>query len=169
MRRRRRALLIGRVSIVLGVVALLLAVATFAWPHRDHLAEATGLTNADLSRIVVSVTDGDTVRIRGRATRLVGYNAPETRGAECSRERELGERATQRLRELVSAGNLRFEPVACSCRPGTEGTSACNYGRACGRLYSSGRDVGAILISEGLAVPFMCGSTRCPPTPRPWC
>ena len=31
------------------------------------------------------------------------------------------------------------------------------------------RDVGAILIEESLAVPFVCGATDCPKTPRPWC
>ena len=36
-------------------------------------------------------------------------------------------------------------------------------------LASEGRDVGAILIEEGLAVPFICGATHCPKTPRPWC
>jgi hypothetical protein len=46
---------------------------------------------------------------------------------------------------------------------------ACNHGRACGTLRSNGRDVGAILIAEGLAVPFVCGATSCPKTPRPWC
>jgi hypothetical protein len=25
------------------------------------------------------------------------------------------------------------------------------------------------LIAEGLAVPFVCGATSCPKTPRPWC
>jgi hypothetical protein len=29
--------------------------------------------------------------------------------------------------------------------------------------------VGAMLIEEELAVPFVCGSARCPRTPRPWC
>jgi hypothetical protein len=33
----------------------------------------------------------------------------------------------------------------------------------------NGKDVGAILIAEGLAVSFVCRSTRCPATPRPWC
>jgi hypothetical protein len=36
-------------------------------------------------------------------------------------------------------------------------------------LKANGRDVGSILISEGLAVPFHCRGTGCPPTPRPWC
>ena len=36
-------------------------------------------------------------------------------------------------------GGLQLRPVRCSCRPGTEGTSLCNYGRACGELRSHGR------------------------------
>jgi len=52
---------------------------------------------------------------------------------------------------------------------GTEGTPSCNYGRRCGILKANDRDVGAILISENLAVPLICGQTRCPPTPKPWC
>lgn len=128
-----------------------------------------GAFAAGISASAITVTDGDTVRVNGRSTRLVGYNAPEITGARCQEELALGNRATARLRELVIAGNLTFQRVACSCRPGTEGTSACNHGRACGRLYSNGRDVGRILISEGLAVPFVCGPTRCPPAPRPWC
>ena len=87
----------------------------------------------------------------------------------CEAERELGAKATRRLRDLVRAGNLDFEYVACSCSAGTQGTPACNYGRDCGTLKSSGRDVGAILMEEGLAVPFVCSATRCPKTPRPWC
>ena len=45
----------------------------------------------------------------------------------------------------------------------------CNYGRECGTLKAGSHEVGAILIAEGLAVPFVCGKTRCPATPRPWC
>ncbi len=73
-----------------------------------------------------------------------------TRRAACAAERDLGDKATRRVRELVRAGNLDFEFVACSCRPGTEGTPACNYGRHCGTLKAAGRDVGEILIAEGL-------------------
>ena len=119
----------------------------------------------------VRVIDGDTIRVFNRQpnVRLVGFNAPETRRAQCDAERELGDRATRRLRDLVRAGDLDYVTVACSCRAGTEGTMACNYGRACGTLKAGGRDVGAILIDEGLAVPFVCGATRCPTTPKPWC
>jgi endonuclease YncB( thermonuclease family) len=119
----------------------------------------------------VRVIDGDTIRVHQKQpnVRLVGFNAPETRRAQCDAERELGDRATRRVRDLVREGRLDFKFVACSCAPGAEGTLACNYGRRCGTLKADGRDIGAILIAEGLAVPFQCGATRCPPTPRPWC
>jgi hypothetical protein len=32
-----------------------------------------------------------------------------------------------------------------------------------------GVDVGATLIGEGLAVPYRCGQTSCPPRPQAWC
>ncbi|NEI65023.1 thermonuclease family protein [Rhizobium leguminosarum] len=118
-----------------------------------------------------SVTDGDTVHVIGDAagTRLVGFNTPEVFSPECQLERQLGERASSRLRELVAHGSARLTKVACACAPGTEGTDRCNYGRYCGVLRVDGKDVGSTLISEGLAVPFICGQTSCPPTPRPWC
>ncbi|TAY55366.1 thermonuclease family protein [Rhizobium leguminosarum] len=117
-----------------------------------------------------SITDGDTIRMSdGTPVRLVGYNTPEKFEPQCEREKALGNRASERLRELVSTGKSTVTRVACSCKPGTEGTSKCNYGRSCGYLRVDGRDVGQTLISEGLAVPFICGATGCPPTPKPWC
>ncbi|TIM63803.1 MAG: thermonuclease family protein, partial [Mesorhizobium sp.] len=124
-----------------------------------------------LARGQFTVTDGDTIRLNGttRGTRLVGFNAPESIEPRCDAEADLGRRAKARLRELVVAVKLELKMVPCSCPPGTEGTSTCNYGRSCGSLFADGRDVGDVLVSEGLAVPFVCGSTSCPPTPRPWC
>ncbi len=66
-------------------------------------------------------------------------------------------------------GTARLTKVACACAPETEGTKKCNHGRYCGTLLVDGKDVGSILISKNLAVPFVCGKTSCPPTPRPWC
>ena len=118
----------------------------------------------------VYVVDGDTIAVYGMKpnVRLVGFNAPETSNV-CEAEQQLGRKAWARLVELVRAGHLDFTYVACSCRPGTEGTKSCNWGRDCGTLKSNGRDVGDILVAEGLAVPFHCGATSCPATPRPWC
>ena len=145
--------------------AFVVMAAILAWSYPARSAETA------IERGSVRVLDGDTVRLNGAKpdVRLNGFNAPETRRAKCEAERELGAKATRRLRDLVNAGNLTFEEVACSCAPGTAGTMRCNYGRRCGTLRSAGRDVGEILIAEKLAVPFVCGATRCPKTPKPWC
>ena len=136
------------------------------------LTLSTGaVLSAPIAPDEVRVIDGDTIRIHHQQpdVRLVGFNAPETRRAQCDFERDLGGKATARLRDIVRSSKLDFEFVACSCRSGTEGTSSCNYGRRCGTLKANGQDVGVILIRENLAVPFVCGQTRCPPTPKPWC
>jgi endonuclease YncB( thermonuclease family) len=119
----------------------------------------------------IRVIDGDTIRVFNMQpnVRLVGFNAPETRRAKCDIERELGDKATRRVRDLVRNESLDFEYVDCSCPAGTEETPICNYGRSCGILRAGGKDVGEILIDEGLAVSFKCGATRCPKTPKPWC
>ena len=129
------------------------------------------VSSAPIASDQVRVIDGDTIRLHHQKpdVRLVGFNAPETRRAICEAERELGDKATRRLRDLVQSSKLDFEFAACACQPGTEGTQSCNYGRRCGTLKANGQDVGLILIRENLAVPFVCGQTRCPPTPKPWC
>ena len=117
----------------------------------------------------IGVIDGDTITARGRIVRLAGFDAPETGNrARCQRERELADQATTRLKSLIANGGLDLRMVPCACQPGTEGTSACNFGRACGYLSVHGRDVGATLISQGLAKPYLCGATSCPPR-QLWC
>lgn len=135
------------------------------------LAPSNELVARPITAQQISVIDGDTIHVAGESAnvRLVGFNAPETRNAECAVEHDLGDRATRRLKGLVATGRLDFTKVACSCPAGTEGTFHCNYGRSCATLRANGADVGETLISEGLAVPFICGRTSCPPTPRPWC
>jgi endonuclease YncB( thermonuclease family) len=156
------------------MIRLALAAAALALANLPSIAQpARNLTtprNA-LDAFAVVVLDGDTIRVDGiaAAIRLVGLNAPETVRPACEREAVVGARATARLRDLVAAGGLALDRVPCACPEGTEGTQACNFGRACGRLYSRGGDVAAVLIAEGLAVPFICAATRCPATPRPWC
>ena len=149
--------------------ALVGFVAVQAWPKlRPETAKPAAVANS----LSVRVIDGDTISLQdGKPNvRLVGFNAPETGSrAKCEAERQKGEAATQRLRELVSNGRSEFKQVACSCAHGTEGSDACNYGRRCGTLRVNGADVGSTLINEGLAVRFVCGATSCPPLPRPWC
>jgi endonuclease YncB( thermonuclease family) len=72
------------------------------------LAFAVSMANASpLDPGQVDVVDGDTVRIAGETFRLVGFDAPETYRARCPSERELGNWATFRLRQLVSGGGPR--------------------------------------------------------------
>jgi len=133
---------------------------------------ASMVTNAPSplpSSVSIDIVDGDTVRSRGKVYRLVGFNTPEAGlGAGCEQERMLASKAKQRLRRLIEAGNLELEPVRCACQPGTEGTYRCNFGRSCAVLRSRGQNVGSILISEGLAETYVCGSTTCPQR-RNWC
>ncbi|WSH10143.1 thermonuclease family protein [Rhizobium johnstonii] len=151
-----------------GVVAVGLQVAEYG--RRGQFPQ-TPVTNAASDMPRFTVTDGDTVHVTGddAGTRLVGFNTPEKFSPQCESERQLGERASLRLKELVSNGVARLTKVACACAPGTEGSEKCNHDRSCGTLRVDGEDVGNILIREGLAVPFVCTGTRCPPTPRPWC
>ncbi|AGB47890.1 micrococcal nuclease-like nuclease [Mesorhizobium australicum WSM2073] len=141
------------------------------WPSMPSFARSGGSEWVPLARTQFTITDGDTIRLNGAAkgTRLVGFNAPESIEPRCDSERDLGRRAKARLKELVAEAKLELKMVPCSCPAGTEGTDKCNYGRRCGLLFADGRDVGDVLVSEGLAVSFVCGSTSCPPTPRPWC
>jgi endonuclease YncB( thermonuclease family) len=118
----------------------------------------------------IYVVDGDTIIVQGKRIRLVGFDAPELGGhAHCGLERMLAARATSRLRQLIrTGGNLDLKLIPCSCRPGTEVTMACNYGRACGLLTVEDEDVGEILMAENLAHPLVCGRYSCPKR-EPWC
>src|SRR4051812_40616575 len=78
----------------------------------------------------IRIIDGDTMRVGADTFRLVGFDAPES-NAKCERERELASRATARLSELIASGGVDLQQVPCACRPGTEGTRACNFGRLC--------------------------------------
>src|ERR1700761_3294052 len=90
----------------------------------------------------IYVIDGDTIDAVGKRIRLVGFDAPELGDhAHCGLERMLAARATSRLRQMIQMSNdIDLQIVDCACRPGTAGTMACNYGRACGYLTIDGQD-----------------------------
>jgi endonuclease YncB( thermonuclease family) len=118
----------------------------------------------------ITVVGGDTIRIEGQTYRLIGFDTPSTGlSARCAAERAKAEQATQRLRDIVAAADgLKFQRVACPCEPGTEGTLRCNDAHLCGALSLSGRDISDILISEGIARPYVCSRTKCP-AKQSWC
>ena len=149
-------------SAMLGVLAVLF-VASFLQRSIDTSAPIS------MSAASITVVDGDTIRSNGQLYRLVGFDTPESGPrARCGRERSLADAATNRLRQLVASGQTALKPVPCSCLPGTEGTRECNYGRLCAVLRAGGRDVGTILVSEGLAHAYVCGQSGCPRR-QSWC
>lgn len=123
---------------------------------------------ASVGRNDLAVIDGETIRAHGKTYRLVGIDVPETTNAKCPTERDLGERAAKRLKEIIDLGGLDLKEVPCACVPGTQGTQLCNHGRLCGVLTAGGSNVGFTLIREGLARPYYCGKYRCPKQ-RSWC
>ncbi|KKB77391.1 hypothetical protein VW29_18320 [Devosia limi DSM 17137] len=92
------------------------------------------------------VIDGDTIRWAGQIIRLQDIDAPEIRDFKCPAEQALGNRATERLRELMGS------PIIELTRIGSRDED--RYGRKL-RVVSDGRhSLGAILVAEGLARPW---------------
>lgn len=110
----------------LPLALILLAGAACAQPQRVEPYAAT-------------VIDGDTIRLGAETIRLRGLDAPELHG-RCAQEITLAFRAAERLRAIVAAG-ITID------RAGSD-----RYRRTLATVRDSrGRDVAAVLISEGLA------------------
>ena len=93
------------------------------------------------------VIDGDTIRYRGLKIRLADIDAPETWKPQCASEAARGEKAKERLLELLNAGPI--ELVSSGWRDEDR------YGRKLRIVELGGRSLGNILISdEGLARPW---------------
>lgn len=118
-----------------------------------------GIVQGPVAAAVRHVVDGDTLVIRARIwlgqtvetkVRIAGIDAPERR-ARCRRERDLARQATARLRSLLAGGAAVLRDV--------------RYGKFAGRVLArvetpEGRDVGAVLVGEGLARPYRGGRRR---------
>jgi micrococcal nuclease len=90
-------------------------------------------------RRIDCVVDGDTFWIDGEKVRVETIDAPEVKG-RCASETALAARATRRLAQLLSNRSIELS------RNGTD-----RYGRTLARVRTSGGDVGAVLVGEGLA------------------
>ena len=68
---------------------------------------AATVSSAPITSDEVRIIDGDTIRIHHQRpdVRLVGFNAPETRRAQCEVERELGGKATASFAILCNKVN----------------------------------------------------------------
>jgi len=132
------------------------AVVFLAAGSPSHAAHALGATNADTEAAhfaichgrsrVTCVVDGDTLWYRGDKIRIADINAPEVSKPRCTREAELGEKATGRLLMLLNAGRFTLAPND----DGT-GRDRDRYGRLLRTVTRSGASVGRELIDEGLA------------------
>lgn len=99
----------------------------------------------------VLVVDGDTIDHGGDSYRLVGFDTPETYRPQCGAEKALGLKATKRLAELIqTAGYIDLEIEDDVDR----------HGRFLAVGQVNGRNVGKILISEGLAREYWGGKRQ---------
>lgn len=89
------------------------------------------------------VVDGDTIWLNRQKIRIADIDTPEVGEPKCSSELALGNRATDRMLELINEG-----PFEIKAWPGRD---ADRYGRKLRVLIRDGRSLGDILVSEGLA------------------
>lgn len=109
----------------------------------------------------IRVIDGDTVRYDQESIRLMGFNTPETRGAECESERVMGYEAKQRLRDMIDAASV----IVLDYKMRRDGDRTRDrYQRLLAILTVDGVDVGTVLIAEGLAEEYNGRGRR-----RDWC
>lgn len=100
------------------------------------------------------VIDGDTFHLDGMKVRIADIDTPELSPPRCDYERELGERAKARLRDLLNAG-----PFILQAADRDED----KYGRKLRSVHRpDGTSVGLILVREGLA-------RRWDGARHPWC
>jgi endonuclease YncB( thermonuclease family) len=99
------------------------------------------------------VVDGDTIWLKGVKIRIADIDAPETHDPKCASELQRGNRATQRLLQLVNSGTVTLRSID---------RDEDRYGRKLRIVMVDGRSVGDTLVGEGLARPY--GNGR-----RPWC
>lgn len=99
--------------------------------------------------------DGDTIIIDREHIRIANIDAPEIHHSKCDAEFRLGNAAKARMQALISGGKVEIVR-------GDNGRMKDRYGRSLGRVLVDGKDVGEILIAEGLA-------RRWDGKRHPWC
>jgi endonuclease YncB( thermonuclease family) len=121
----------------------------FFSPLPSHAAQA-------ISCASLTVIDGDTIKCDGQSMRLLGGGVPFKSGvdapemgsrAKCEAERLLALQAKARLKELMLAGIPRIVDSGARDRTSSRRPLVDIY-------LADGREVGQILMSEGLARPW---------------
>lgn len=158
VRQRRRRLTRQVLAALGGIAAALLLAALVLSIDWDELTSEIGSgIGGQVESLVASVTetygicdgpgwncvtDGDTFRQNGQSIRIADIDAPEVRDFKCGSEKQLGDRATLRLRELLSAGPFELAPID---------RDEDVYGRKLRVVMRDGRSLGQQLVEEGLA------------------
>lgn len=97
------------------------------------------------------VVDGDTAYIAGARVEIAGLDAPEIQGAACPREASRGIEAAVRLNDLLNRGKVTIAGIERQAD-----------GRLLRKVEVDGRDVGAAMVSAGVARDYGGGRTS-------WC
>ncbi len=140
-----------QVGWLVGPAALLLGAVLLTQPYAPPRPAQSVTGPIAVTAAALRVIDGDTVEFQALSYRLTGYDTPEVRHAECAAEKALGNRATARLQAMIdTAASMELRVEAGRDR----------YGRGLGSLLVDGRDVGDVLILEGLAKRYAGGQRR---------
>jgi endonuclease YncB( thermonuclease family) len=130
---------------------LLLALSLLCFVRVGALAETL-----DGRRAVI--IDGDTFALGREKIRIENIDAPESFRSRCEAELELALRAKERLATLLRSG-----PIIIT-RSGED-----RYRRTLARIQVGDRDVGQVLVREGLALPWRGSATAREERLRHWC
>lgn len=109
----------------------------------SHIVISVLLCTASCEPTEIRVWDGDSIRLgmgqQSEAVRIFNIDAPEMEG-HCIHETDLARQAKIRLAEILQGRRVEI------LRQGTD-----RYGRTLAAVRVEGRDVGDILVDEGLA------------------
>lgn len=109
----------------------------------SHIVISVLLCTASCEPTEIRVWDGDSIRLgmgqQPEAVRIFNIDAPEMEG-RCIHETDLARQAKIRLAEILQGRRVEI------LRQGTD-----RYGRTLAAIRVEGRDVGDILVDEGLA------------------
>ncbi|WP_159952360.1 thermonuclease family protein [Rhizobium sp. 18065] len=138
----------GFIKLVLIVMAALPSAVHVSTVHEAHATDARSKVTAAFQNCAsgtrqACVLDGDTIWLNGQKIRIADIDTPEVSEPRCSTELALGNRATDRMLELINEGPFELE--------GWPGRDTDWYGRKLRVLVREGRSLGDILVSEGLA------------------
>lgn len=124
------------------------------WSHTTTHSASTQVVDGRILRLV----DGDTVALGSERIRVLGIDAPESHEPRCQNELAAGLRAKERLGQLIATGQVQIK---------REGQDV--YKRTLARVSVGGAEVGQVLVSEGLALPWDASTEARASRLKHWC